>query len=116
MGTTKTYEQLSAENQELLWQLDEAKDTIDAIRNGHVDAIVVNGQAGHRIYSLKTADQTYRLFIEKMSEGAITLNREGVILSSNTRFATMVNLPLERVIGEPFAIFVDEDNLAEYQA
>src|SRR3569832_1202687 len=110
METTKTYELLLAENEELSYQLDEAKETIEAIRNGKIDAIVVNGEKGHRIYTLKTADQTFRVFIEKMNEGALTLNREGIIIYSNTRFASMVGMPLQKVIGLLFSIFISPEN------
>ena len=41
-----TYEQLANENEELKIQLEEALDTIDAIRTGRVDALIVsNGEA-----------------------------------------------------------------------
>jgi two-component system CheB/CheR fusion protein len=103
-----TYEELLAENERLRIKLEEASDTIDAIRNGEVDAIVVKNDDGHQLYTLKTADQTYRVFIEKMNEGAVTLNRDGIILYCNTRFATMVNEPLEKVIGLKFSVFVPE--------
>src|SRR6187551_1446288 len=97
----KSYERLLEEVEELRLQLEEANETIDAIRSGQVDALVVRDQNGHQLYTLKTADQTYRVFIEKMTEGAVTLNQEGVILYSNSRFAAMVNMPLEKVIGLP---------------
>ena len=94
-----TYSELLKENEELKIQLEEANDTIDAIRTGQVDALIVNDGDGHQLYTLKTADQTYRVFIEKMNEGAVTINREGLILYSNTRFASMVGMPLEKTIG-----------------
>lgn len=103
-----TYIQLQAENIELRAQLEEANDTIDAIRTGQIDALVVQGDEGHQLYTLKSADQTYRVFIEKMNEGAVTINREGLILYSNSKFASMVKLPLEKVIGLPFITFVHE--------
>jgi ABC-type amino acid transport substrate-binding protein len=66
MSDPKTYEQLLRENAELSQRLEEASDTIDAIRTGQVDALVVNdANAGHQLYTLKTADHSYRLFIEK---------------------------------------------------
>jgi len=43
------------------------------IRSGQIDALVVKSDNGHQLYTLKTADQTYRVFIEKMTEGAVTL-------------------------------------------
>jgi two-component system CheB/CheR fusion protein len=103
-----TYDQLLSENYELRMQLEEANDTIDAIRTGQVDALIVNHGDNPQLYTLKTADQTYRVFIEKMNEGAVTINRGGIILYSNSRFAHMVGLPLEKVIGLPFSTFIPD--------
>ena len=115
MELTKSYEQLLSENQELQWQLDEAKDTIEAIRTGQVDALVVKNGSNHQLYTLKSADHSYRVFIEKMSEGAVTINKEGLILYSNSRFAAIVNFPLEKVIGVPFETFLAEESKEKYQ-
>lgn len=115
MEEKKTYEQLLDENRELRWKLEEASDTMEAIRNGKVDAIVINDEKGHRIYSLKTADQTFRLFIEKMNEGAITINRDGMIVYSNTRFAAMVGAPLQKVIGVPLETFIPADSISRFK-
>jgi light-regulated signal transduction histidine kinase (bacteriophytochrome) len=41
-----------------------------------------------------------------MTEGAVTLNKEGIILYSNYRFAELVNLPLSKVIGQLFQSFI----------
>ncbi|HEY8930975.1 MAG TPA: ATP-binding protein [Mucilaginibacter sp.] len=109
-----TYEQLAAENNELRTRLEEASDTIDAIRTGKVDALMVNDGDSHQVYTLKTADQTYRVFIEKMNEGAVTINREGLILYSNTKFARMVGMPLEKTIGLHFDDFVAKESRAIY--
>ena len=104
----KSYEALRAEFEKLQLQLQEANETLEAIRSGEVDALVVNNGKEHRLYTLKSADQTYRVFIEKMKEGAVTLNREGVILYSNSQFATMVDLPLAKVIGLPITDFIPD--------
>jgi len=101
-----TYDELIGENDELRLQLEEANDTIQAIRTGQVDAFIVQGENGHQLYTLKTADQTYRVFIEKMNEGAVTLNRDGLILYSNSRFAAMIKVPLEKVLGLSFDKFI----------
>ncbi|MCE7040984.1 ATP-binding protein [Dyadobacter sp. CY312] len=115
MEAGKTYEQLVEENRNLLAQLEEATETITAIRTGQVDALVVNGADGHQLYTLKTADQTYRVFIEKMNQGAVTLNQEGIILYCNSQFAAMVNLPLNKVIGLAFVSFIADDFIDNYQ-
>src|SRR5580700_4709788 len=77
-------------------RLREAQETLDAIRSGEVDAVVVNGPHGNQVYSLSSVDQPYRVYVERMQEGAVTISAEGVILYCNQRFADMVKLPLER--------------------
>ena len=108
------YKNILLENDELRQQLEEATDTINAIRTGQVDAFIVQGENGHQLYTLKTADQTYRVFIEKMNEGAVTLNHDGIILYSNTRFASMVNVPLEKVLGLKFEVFIPSESKEKY--
>lgn len=105
-----TIEQLQAELEELRHQLFEANETIEAIRTGQIDALVFEGESGHELYTLKTADQAYRVFIEKMTEGAVTLNRDGIILYCNSQFASMVDVPLSNVIGVPFDSFIASDD------
>ena len=108
MLSVKSYEALQAEFEKLQLQLQEANETIEAIRSGEVDALVVTNGQEHQLYTLKSADQTYRVFIEKMKEGAVTLNREGLILYSNSQFATMVDMPLAKVIGLPITDFIPD--------
>ena len=115
MKETKTYEELLMEFEDLRAQLDEANDTIHAIRIGQVDALVVQSEDGPSLYTLKTADHTYRVFIEKMKEGAVTLNSGGIILYSNSRFASMVNLPLATVIGSCMTDFIPKEGLHAYK-
>ncbi len=116
MNVAKTYRQLVAENERLSQQLDEATETLTAIRTGQVDALVVQGRDGHQLYTLKTADQTYRVFIETMNEGAVTLNADGLVVYGNSTFAAMIGLPLSRVIGEPFSTFVTDESMPDYTA
>jgi two-component system phosphate regulon sensor histidine kinase PhoR len=111
---SKSNEQLVSENQELQWRLEEANDTIEAIRTGQVDALVVKNENSHQLYTLKSSDHTYRVFIEKMSEGAVTINKEGFILYSNSRFADMVRCKLEKVIGVPFEAFIADGSKKRY--
>lgn len=115
MNPTLTYDELLAENRRLREQLEEATETIHAIRTGQVDALVVSGDDGHELYTLKTADQTYRVFIETMNEGAVTLSAGGLIVYGNSMFASMVGLPLSQVIGLSFDRFVAPDSLPAYQ-
>lgn len=112
--TYQTREELEKEMEELRLQLEEANETINAIRTGQVDALVVQSDKGHQLYTLKSADHTYRVFIEKMTEGAVTLNKNGLILYCNSQFATMVQLPLSGVIGLSFQDFIVPENKSVY--
>ena len=76
--------------------LQEAQETLNAIRNGEVDAIVATG---NRIYSLTGAEHPYRVYVEQMQEGAVTVAADGLILYCNQKFADMVGAPLEGVIS-----------------
>ena len=52
-----------------------------------------------------------------MKEGAVTLNEDDIILYSNSRFATMVGLPLSQVLGFPLSRFIPDEcaeNLNDY--
>jgi PAS domain S-box-containing protein len=88
---------------ELSARLDEAEATLSAIRAGAVDAVIVAGPGGDRVFTLEGAEHAYRIFLEDMGEGAATLTREGVLLYANRRFAEIVDVPLEQIIGN--AIF-----------
>jgi PAS domain S-box-containing protein len=98
---------LRAENDSLREKLREAEETLAAIRNGDVDAVVVSGaDSVPRVYTLETADQTYRLLVEEMQEGALTLTRSGDILYCNKRLAQLVETEPQRVIGGSLARFI----------
>jgi PAS domain-containing protein len=99
MDKSKTREELLLENDELRTRLEEAEETLRAIRSGEVDALVVSGTEGDQIYTLQGADRSYRILFETMEEGAATLSDDGTILYCNQRLATMLEAPLEKVIG-----------------
>jgi signal transduction histidine kinase len=88
--------------------LTEAQETLEAIRNGAVDAVVIHGPNGNQVYSLNGADQPYRVYVERMEEGAVTLSGDGLILYANKRFADMLNKPLEQVISAKIEDYLDE--------
>lgn len=100
MSAQKPKEQnLLAENEELRQRLQEAEETLRAIQRGEVDAVVVSTSQGPQIYSLAGAETIYRLIIEEMSEGAVMLSNDNIILYCNKGFANIVKLQLERLIG-----------------
>lgn len=90
-------------------RLREAEETLDAIRTGQVDALVVQGPVGDQVFTLKGTDRRYRHLVETMNEGALLISATGTIVYSNSRFAAMVRQPLERVIGARISEFVPEE-------
>ncbi len=80
-------------------RLKEAEDALRAIRSGEVDATVFPAPQGDRVFTLRGAERPYRIFVEKMNEGAVTLKADGTILYANQCFAKMVRMPLNTVIG-----------------
>ncbi len=87
-------------------RLAEAEETLRAIRHGEVDAVVVAGRQGRRVFTLEGAEHAYRLLIESMNEGALTLTGDKMILYANQCFARMVKYPLEQVTGSSFRRFL----------
>jgi PAS domain S-box-containing protein len=64
------------------------------------------------VFTLQGAEHAYRVLIESMSEGAVTLTEEDVILYANQCFARMVKRPLEQVIGSSFRRFLGAEDRA----
>jgi PAS domain S-box-containing protein len=95
---------------ELRRRLQEAEETINAIRDGHIEALVVSAPEGEQIYTLRSADQPYRLMVEQMREGALTLSGDGTILYCNRRFAELMARPAERIAGQSLAEFLHADD------
>jgi PAS domain S-box-containing protein len=89
-------------------ELEEAQETLRAIRQGEIDGLVVEGPNGPQMFTLKTAEQPYRMLIEQMQEGALTLTPLGDILYCNRRFAELVAATPETIVGRPVAPFVAE--------
>ena len=89
-----------------------AEATLRAIQSGEVDTLAGAGQRGGRIFTLEGAEHAYRVLIESMNEGALTLTTDKVILYANACFARMVQLPLEQVIGSSFRRFLSREDRA----
>jgi PAS domain S-box-containing protein len=97
---------LNQEKLELSLKLKEANEIIESIRNGNIDAIMIATNRDQKMLVSDRADQTYRRFIENMSEGVVTLYGDGNILYSNSSFANIVNVSLENVIGANLRNFI----------
>ena len=109
-------QELLAENAELKRRLEEAEETLEALRTGAVDALVVSSPEGEQVFTLKGADHTYRHLVENINEGAATLTTAGDILYANGRLAEILGLPLEQLIGSALREHIDEMDLIYFDA
>ncbi|MCX5682901.1 MAG: PAS domain S-box protein [Planctomycetota bacterium] len=96
----------SADIAQLKARLAEAEEALRAIRNGEVDALVVSTPVGDQVFTLQGAEHAYRVIVETMGEGALTLKPDGGILYCNARFADIVGHPIHSIIGVSLADFV----------
>lgn len=108
----RTQSEMAEENRTLRERLDEAEQTIAAIRNGEVDAVVVTGPNGDQVFTLAGSDHVYRVIVENMQEAALSLGFDGTILFCNRRFCEMVHAPMEQVIGRRLTDYVASDQQA----
>jgi PAS domain S-box-containing protein len=90
---------------EAVERLREAEETLDAIRSGEVDAVVIGSANGQQVYTLENADRPYRVLVEQMQEGAVTLSDDATVLYCNERFARLIDVEREDVIGRPITTF-----------
>lgn len=108
-------ELLQREKADLAARMKEAEETLRAIQSGEVDALVVSTTQGEQVFTLKGADHVFKVLIENMGDGALTMTKEGVILYANKWFAWMVRRPLERVIGSLITEYMATGNRKSLQ-
>lgn len=101
---------------ELTTRLEEAEETIRAIRSGEVDAIVVQGPGGEKVFTLQGADHIYRVFVERMNEGAAVLSSGHTVLHCNRRFAGLVGAGIQSVVGAAMPSLVWPEDRARLEA
>jgi PAS domain S-box-containing protein len=80
---------VAAREAELRRRLDEAEDTLRAIREGEVDALVVRGAEQDEIFALGGQD-SYRSFMEAMDIGAAALDPDGKLIYANAALCTLL--------------------------
>jgi PAS domain S-box-containing protein len=97
---------------ELRARLTELEDTLAAIRGGSVDALVVAGPQGDRVFTIEGAEHPYRVLVETIEEGAATLSVEGTLLYANRSFARIFGAALDEFIGHALEEFVRTENQA----
>jgi PAS domain S-box-containing protein len=74
-----------------------------------VDALVVETAGEDQVFTLRSADQTYRLMVEEMQKGAATLSEGGVVLYCNPFLAALLDVTVEAMLGTPLSVFLGAD-------
>ena len=112
-----TEEQQPPDLEELTRRLQEAEETLEAIRSGAVDALVVTDPQGTaQLFTLEGADRVYRVFLESISEGALTLDTDGVILYANPAAAGLLSGDGCGAAGTHFGGCVRRDERSHFDA
>ena len=91
-------------------RLAEAEEKLEALRSGAVDALVLGGPDGPKVYVLQSADHPYRMLVEQMQDAALTLDNRGDVLYCNPRFGELAGVPAERVLGRRLGDFVQSED------
>src|SRR5216683_4050557 len=115
-SSEETQEKLLQYMQELAMRLEEAESTLQVIRQDEVDALVISSRDGPCVYTLRSADHPYRILVQEMQEGALTLTPTGLILYANLAFARMMRTSLEHLLGTSVQRFVAPRDLHNFMA
>jgi PAS domain S-box-containing protein len=80
-------------------RLEEAEAVLSAIRSGAVDAITTETAEGVKVFTLEGSEHPYRVIVETMTDGAVTVTPKSLVLYCNKQLASMLNADLGTVVG-----------------
>jgi PAS domain S-box-containing protein len=112
----KPSRKMSDETLNLKSRLEETEETLRAIRQYMVDAFVVTRANGEQVVTLSNADFPYRLMVESMNEGAVTLIPDGTVFYCNPRFGEMIQIDCEKLIGVRFEDLILAEERSAFEA
>lgn len=111
----QTGQQVQDEVVDLKSRLEETEETLRAIRQYMVDAFVVTRSNGQQVVTLNNTEFPFRMMVESMNEGAVTLIPDGTIFYCNPRFSEMVQMEAERLIGVRFQDLIPSDQKTAFE-
>jgi PAS domain S-box-containing protein len=97
-------------------EFEDAEQVIHAIHHGDVDAFVVMKGTDPQVVTLAGADEPYRVLVQRMNEGVLTIGSDGYIIFVNDRLSELTGFPADDLIdrhvatlfaGEPPALVPD---------
>ena len=104
------------EIQELRERLAEAEGAPGAMGRMEVDAPVVSGPEGVELRPLGGSEHRNSALVETMNEGAVNLSPNGTAVFSNSRFAEIVRMPVEEIVGSPFVRFLPSSQHPRFES
>jgi PAS domain S-box-containing protein len=100
-----TVDALRAENAALQARLDEAEDTLRAIRRGEVDGLIVDGEPGPQVFILQSSDAESNRFrsdiLAKVSEAVVALDSDQHVIYFNGAAEEQYGVPATEALGRP---------------
>src|SRR5512134_3783076 len=112
----QTQQEVHDEADELKTRLAETEETLRAIQEYMVDAFVVNRENGIQVVTLNESEIPYRMMVESMNEGAVTLISDGTIFYSNGRYCEMLQMHCEKLIGISFQTLIAPTERGRFEA
>lgn len=80
-------------------ELADLREALDTIGQGGVDAVIMGEPGSEQVYTLASADRPYRLIIEEMDEGAVTVSEAGVVLYLNPCLTRLLGREHGELVG-----------------
>jgi PAS domain S-box-containing protein len=96
-------------------RLDEVEETLEAIRTGGVDALVVSGPGGEQTLTIEGAAHPYHVLLNAMTDGATLLMPDGTVLFGNRCLGELARAPVEELRGSRFQQFVPPAERADLE-
>ena len=100
---------------ELEARLYEAEETLRAIREGEIDAVVIKGGAIEQVFTLEGDGQSYRTFMEAMDIGAAAFDAEGQLLYANQALHKLLDRPAGALSGQELLGILDAVNQTTFR-
>lgn len=99
---------------ELEARLYEAEETLRAIREGEIDAVVVKGGTTEQVFTLDDG-QSYRAFMEAMDIGAAAFDAEAQLLYANQALCTLLDQQPHSLTGPILLGLLDSLNQTTFR-
>lgn len=112
-GAPRLPQQVPDEDAKRRLRLSEPEHALRVICEGEVSAAIVSGSRGEQAFSLSESVSICRLMVEAMSEVALAVTPEGVVLFANHRLAGLLERPLEQIVGRSLESFSTRETASD---